>query len=249
MSSDSEQEDNNKTALRLQKQQFYSLVDKRLAEMKTTSKLPTETQYNEYLQLLRTWEPKAKRTKKDYRIEIKYCLVAGPDSAALRKKDSMQKVATYESVFDIIHSKHEKISHARDTRKNKAAVEEEFYGVTQDVIDIYLSVCPKCAGSTKVIKAAKLNPLKMIYSPSIGCRAQMDLIDMTSHETKDGFKWILVYVDHHCGFRHVAALKRKTAKECGDALIAILGVAVIPEILQSDNGKEFLGWCLKLIRK
>ena len=37
----------------------------------------------------------------------------------------------------------------------------------------------------------------------------------------------------------------KSAEEVGIKLLQILSTAVIPEILQSDNGNEFLGQCIK----
>jgi hypothetical protein len=37
----------------------------------------------------------------------------------------------------------------------------------------------------------------------------------------------------------VAPLKRKTAKQTGRALVRIMATAVIPEVLQSDNKREF----------
>ncbi len=43
-------------------------------------------------------------------------------------------------------------------------------------------------------------------------------------------------MDHHSGFAHVAALKKKTAKQTGRAIVRILSTAVISEILQFDNG-------------
>jgi hypothetical protein len=36
-------------------------------------------------------------------------------------------------------------------------------------------------------------------------------------------------------------LKNKKAATVGRAMVKILSVAVVPEILQSDNGGEFLG--------
>jgi len=80
----------------------------------------------------------------------------------------------------------------------------------------------------------------------------MDLIDYTCHPDvmNDGvFKWILRYVDHFSGFSHVAALKDKSSVQVGNALMRILSTAVLPEILQSDNGKEFLGYCIKMIKE
>ncbi len=93
-----------------------------------------------------------------------------------------------------------------------------------------------------------LNPLKMIISNTIGVRAQMDLIDYRRKECL-GYRWILRYVDHHSGFSHVAALKNKTAKQTGRALGRIMSTAVIPEILQSDNGSEFLGKCIQYVKE
>ena len=46
---------------------------------------------------------------------------------------------------------------------------------------------------------------------------------------------------------HVAALRNKSAKETGDALLQILSTAVIPAVLQSDNGGEFLGYCINMV--
>jgi hypothetical protein len=40
----------------------------------------------------------------------------------------------------------------------------------------------------------------------------------------------------------------KSAEEVGIKLLQILSTAVILEILQSDNGNEFLGQCIKVIK-
>ena len=88
-----------------------------------------------------------------------------------------------------------------------------------------------------------------MLSRTIGARGVMDLIDMTSQPSDDGHKWILRYVDHHSGFGYVTALKNKTAVETGNKLMALLGMAPTPDIIQSDNGGEFLGHCLDLINK
>ncbi len=37
--------------------------------------------------------------------------------------------------------------------------------------------------------------------------------------------------------------------QVSNALMRILSTAVLPEILQSDNGKEFLGYCIKMIKE
>ncbi len=47
----------------------------------------------------------------------------------------------------------------------------------------------------------------------------------------------------------MAPLKRKTAKQTGRALVRIMATAVIPEVLQFDNGSEFLGRCIHYIKE
>jgi hypothetical protein len=47
----------------------------------------------------------------------------------------------------------------------------------------------------------------------------------------------------------VACLKNKKAATVGRAMVKILSVAVVPDILQSDNGGEFLGQCISYIKK
>jgi hypothetical protein len=82
----------------------------------------------------------------------------------------------------------------------------------------------------------------MIITDTIGSRVQINLIDYTRHPniTNDGvFKWILQNVDNFSGFSHVTALKDKSSMQVGDALMRILQTAVLPEFLQSDNGKKF----------
>ncbi len=88
-----------------------------------------------------------------------------------------------------------------------------------------------------------MNPLRMIISKTIGCQAQMDLIDFQRKPDK-GYRWILCYDDHHSEFAHVACLKKKTSLLVGRALIKIMATAVIPQVRQIDNGGEFLGKCL-----
>jgi hypothetical protein len=51
------------------------------------------------------------------------------------------------------------------------------------------------------------------------------------------------------GFAHVACLKNKKAATVGRAMVIILSIAVLPDILQSENGGEFLGECITYIKK
>jgi hypothetical protein len=63
----------------------------------------------------------------------------------------------------------------------------------------------------------------------------MDLIEMPP---VNGFRYILRVVDHLSQYGSVAPLRERNSEEVGSALIEILCQAIVPEILQSDNGGE-----------
>ena len=109
----------------------------------------------------------------------------------------------------------------------------------ESAVKLYLALFTECIASQKATRESKMNPLRMILSNTIGRHAQMDLIDMSSQEFA-GYKWILHYHDHHSGFAHVGVLHMKTAKECGKELMKILSTAIVPEVLQSDNGVRLI---------
>jgi hypothetical protein len=106
---------------------------------------------------------------------------------------------------------------------------------------VYRDLCPTCLKDSKPPpKSESFGPLQMMISDTIGSRAQMDLIDMR-RKVVNNYKWILRFVDHHSGFAHIACLKNKKAETVRKEMVQILSTAVIPEVLQSDNGGEFLG--------
>ncbi|CAJ0925976.1 unnamed protein product, partial [Mesorhabditis belari] len=53
------------------------------------------------------------------------------------------------------------------------------------------------------------------------------------------YKFIFVYQDHLTKFVSLGALKTKTAKEVVDNIVSIFGTFGGPQILQTDNGREF----------
>ena len=149
-------------------------------------------------------------------------------------------------MFDIIHKAHRKLGHPRGSRSQYTHIKGEWYGITEEFVKVYIGLCPTCASTRRKI-TAKQRPLKMILSKTIGKRGQMDLIDMSSQQDPDGYKWILRLIDHLSGHGHVRPLFTKTALECGTAIIQILSSSIDFDILQSDNGGEFLGKTIELV--
>jgi len=98
----------------------------------------------------------------------------------------------------ICSAAHERLVHAQCIWKKKTKIDEEWYGVPEPAVQMFLTLCPECAPTQQITRKSKMSPLKMILSETIGSRAQLDLIDMTSQE-HNGYSWVLQYHDHHSG--------------------------------------------------
>jgi hypothetical protein len=157
-------------------------------------------------------------------------------------------VPTFEEVFDIMYYTHDKLSHVRTLRKNKLSLNSVWYGIPEECLRIFLNTCPLCMSARNPSLSSRMQPLKFIMSPTVGHHAQVDLISMESMSIQ-GYKYILRYVDHLSGFSHVAIMRSKKGEEAGAKLIQIFSTAIIPEILQSDNGTEILGGCIATIKE
>jgi len=83
----------------------------------------------------------------------------------------------------------------------------------------------------------------MILLKVAGSQFQMDLVQMPEYNS---FNYILRVVDHLSKFGYVQPLKKRSAKDVGDALIGILCSSIIPRILQSDNGGEVCVLCIQI---
>jgi hypothetical protein len=164
------------------------------------------------------------------------------------KNDAPTKlVVTFEEVFDIMLFHHTKLSHARDYAKNKTECDKIWWSIPESCLRLFLNLCPYCFPVRNPSAGDKMQPLKFILTPTVGHRAQIDLINMES-KTINGYEYILRYVDHLSGFSHVAVMRTKESEEVGVKLLQIFSTAIIPEILQSDNGSEFLGECIAMIQ-
>ena len=231
------------------KERFYELLNKKDGSKKRT-KLLSEQEYDEICDVLNGWKVGAAHSRSQAKWYQNYILLENTShSAALRwnKNNENLRVATKEQTFTIIMEDHIALAHAKDTRKIHARIATTWYGITREDVTSVLHLCPICmASQTKI--TAKQRPLKMILSGTVGSRGQMDLIDMTSQQD-DGYCWILRLIDHLSGFGAVKALKSKTAKECGIAIIQILSFFPDVVIIQSDNGGEFLGDTIKYLNE
>ncbi len=63
----------------------------------------------------------------------------------------------------------------------------------------------------------------------------MDTIEMPTYF---GYHYILRVVDHLSNYGFVGKVKLRNSDEIGDELVRILSSSMIPDVLQSDNGRE-----------
>jgi hypothetical protein len=237
-------------ALDAWKAKLYELYHEKFSKMKNSTLIMTD-KYNKIvnrsieLQRLRWKGPiKGPLPSDALKYDKVYELKSNIGKWCLYRKNLM--VTTYKEVFDVMLSKHASLGHARDIKKNKAKLDQEYYLIPESCVKLFLQICPDCFPARQKKQNNKV-PLKMILTPRIGHRAQIDLIDMGALAIS-GEHCILWYVDHLSGFSYVHTLKSKAAEEVGVKLIQILSTEVVPEILQLDNGNGSLGKYIEIIK-
>ncbi|KAL7553303.1 hypothetical protein ACHAWF_017051 [Thalassiosira exigua] len=234
---------------------FYESMRK-IEESRKESKATThlsQKKYDDAIDLISNWtEGVQGRAKSEYRWHKKFEVdtTAAKNSALRLKANRNVKIAITEELFDIIARYHvNDQGHARTARTQYIAIKKEFYGIAEKEIQTFIDCCPTCMASRKKI-SAKQQPLKMMRSETIGRRVQMDLIDMTSQpDPVTGDKWILRVVDHLSTYGSSDALKAKEAKLVAPKVVRALTHFPECDILQSDNGGEFLGATVKLVNR
>jgi transposase InsO family protein len=99
------------------------------------------------------------------------------------------------------------------------------------------------------VNFARKNPkkrfvVKLIIRNEMDSRCQVDLIDMQSNSDLD-LKFILMYQDHLTKFVLLRSLHSKRADEVAYHLLGIFATFGAPNILQSDNKREFCNQIIK----
>ena len=90
-------------------------------------------------------------------------------------------------------------------------------------------------------------PLKPIIIERVFERLQVNLINFR-HEPDRKFKWIMHIKDHISKFLALFAQTSKEVSECATSLLIFIKFMGRPEICQSNNGREFKGVLLILLK-
>ncbi|RFU28490.1 hypothetical protein B7463_g7831, partial [Scytalidium lignicola] len=163
-----------------------------------------------------------------------------PDSHHSKPRYAVQD----SEVFDIIVEEHIKLLHAsRD--KVWPVIEQQYYGIKRSDVEWVLKRRKTCALNRP---SATKAPLEPIVSDRAWERIQVDLIDMR-HEPSGQYKWIMHIKDHFTKYSQLYALKSKESKPISEAFAQFIMAFLPPKIVQCDNGREFKGALLILLRK
>ncbi|KAJ8891786.1 hypothetical protein PR048_004339 [Dryococelus australis] len=111
--------------------------------------------------------------------------------------------------------------------------EKKYSNITREVINVYLNPCELCTLKKKV--KGKVFVVKPMVMFELNSPCQVDLIDMKSEPDGD-YKFIQ---DHLTKFVVLRPLKMKTADELAYIILDIVCLLGAPNILHSDNGREF----------
>ena len=155
-----------------------------------------------------------------------------------------REVVSEDRIFETIARVHISLGHIGQNA-TATHIGKEYYGIAHEEVNFLVKLCEIC--HRKAHSKSK-GPLKNIVSTRLFERVQIDLIDMTA--TPDGdFVWICHMEDHFSKFHMLFPMANKEAPTVARKVhhwVAVLGVF---EILQSDNGSEFKGACLELMRR
>ena len=86
----------------------------------------------------------------------------------------------------------------------------------------------------------------MVFS-EMNSQAQVDLIDMQSQADGE-YRWIFVYQDHLTTFVQLRPVTSKRAPEIVYQLLDVFSIFGAPNILQGDNGREFVNSIIEELR-
>jgi hypothetical protein len=171
---------------------------------------------------------------------INNCLHRRPDA----RHPSPRYVVPASEVFEKIVQEHRRVGHA-GREKTWAAVEERYYGISRDEVRDLCGMCKNCALNRPDTAKARIEPI--IVNETFE-RVQIDLIDMR-HSPSGRYNWILHVKDHWSKFTMLYPLHGKHSEEIARCLTLFIMTFFPMKIIQCDNGKEFKGALLILLRR
>lgn len=172
------------------------------------------------------------------------------DGQVFRKADPLAKsqmpsrpAVTNTEIFSLVLKFHVDLGHA-GYKKTYKAIQNGYYGIVRDDVSWLLMRCRTCMVNRVNRSRGVLEPIVSNFTLE---RVQIDLVDMR-HEPDGQYKWLLHIRDHFSKYTSLYALKSKECVEVAVNIAQWIGCFGPPKILQCDNGKEFKGVLLVLLK-
>jgi transposase InsO family protein len=143
----------------------------------------------------------------------------------------------------VLNRFHDKSNHC-EYHKTHSAIMEKHIGITQEEVRAYVNKCSACAINTSIKEKTDMTP---VVSTEPWAHLQIDLIDFHEFvDENDGYAWLLTCVCTFSKFLVAVPMKNKEAATVAKHLINdVFKIPGPPQILQSDNGKEFVAEVVK----
>ena len=221
----------------------------KLQEQRKLSILPY-VEYCEIIETIEKWDTLDEKTSLHYKwyktYDIMYSGAKKYLSLKLQGRDVMtrSRVVYQEELYDILIEAHVQGVNHPTSRTVYKFVSEKYSNISGTFCEILQAVCTTC--SLKKRSALSQEVIQPIISEGFMHRMLIDLINMQAYEF-NGYKYILVAVDHFSKFLLLRALKDKTAEAVATELIPIFEDKGCPTLLQSDNGAEFVNDVIKAL--
>jgi len=136
------------------KSSFYKNYKPIYGKHKGITHLITKEKYSKIVNLLLKFNDlsPAKKRGEAARFNRKYKLVGNVETNCLRRNwnGEFQPVPTYENIFEIIHTNHIALGHAKDKRKIKVAINHQWCCVLMSALELILS-CVQIALLVRVL--------------------------------------------------------------------------------------------------
>ena len=178
-------------------------------------------------------DEKKTKTTKEYRLLKRYAPVNIAGIKRLKKFGTDEYFIPMEEIFAVIKEAHDQ---GHGGYKRTLAKLKTYCNISRKMVEFYVGICEACQQKKSQKKKLVVKPVR---SKDFLSRGQVDLIDWRTE--RDGeYNWILNYQDHFTKFVILKPLKTKRAEEVAFALLDIFLTFGAPNILQSDNGREFV---------
>lgn len=204
--------------------------------IKEASSLWTIEYKQKVIDLLKNWCRNGKKERNDYYCYQKYKIkvLGGLEEIVLKKDEKV--MATKEMALSTIKNYHVTYGH-KGGRVTHKKIQETYANINRNIINAYILQCERC--TEKLKKKEKKNVVVCpIISKDFNERVQIDLVDYQSKP--DGpYRYVFHYTDHLTKYHILRPLKSKCAIEVANILMQVFTDFGAPQILQSDNGREF----------